>query len=155
MECCDNFRWSDGAVKVVFCRMLFVSKAGSVLEPIESVSKKKILLHKYWLSHIYNTRFVLSSEKSKGHKEMKNEMTQIFFFRICHYTDDIWLGHWSNGLAISEVNISLLFNIMSIRRGTGTDIEICEIKKNFNNNWSLVTFHQNQLFGLKFPYTIR
>ena len=61
---------------------------------------------------------------------MKNEMTQIFFFRICHYTDDIWLGHWSNGLAISEVNISLLFNIMSIRGGTGTDIEICEVKKN-------------------------
>ena len=84
---------------------------------------------------------------------MKNEMTQIFFFRICHYTDDIWLGHWSNGLAISEVNISLLFNIMSIRGGTGTDIEICEVKKKQNYNISSSgTFHQNQFFELKFPY---
>ena len=91
----------------------------------------------------------------KDTKKWKMKWHKYFFFRICHYTDDIWLGHWSNGLAISEVNISLLFNIMSIRRGTGTNIEICEIKKDFNNNWSLVTFHQNQLFGLKFPYTIR
>ena len=76
---------------------------------------------------------------------MKNEMTQIFFFRICHYTDDIWLGHWSNGLAISEVNISLLFNIMSIRGGTGTDIEICEVKK---------TKLQHQFFGHFSPKSI-
>ena len=89
----------------------------------------------------------------KDTKKWKMKWHKYFFFRICHYTDDIWLGHWSNGLAISEVNISLLFNIMSIRRGTGTDIEICEVKKNFNfnNNCSLVTFHQNQLFELKFP----
>ena len=116
--------------------------------------EKKNLLHKYWLSHIYNTRFVLSSEKClKDTKKWKMKRHKYFFFRICHYTDDIWLGHWSNGLAISEVNISLLFNIMSIRRGTGTDIEIFEVKKNFNNNnnCSLVTFHQNQLFELKFP----
>ena len=129
VECCDNFRWSDGAVKVVFCRMLFVSKAGSVLEPIESASKKKFCcINIDWVT--FTTQDLFWVQRSlKDTKKWKMKWHKYFFFRICHYTDDIWLGHWSNGLAISEVNISLLFNIMSIRRGTGTDIEICEVKK--------------------------
>ena len=106
------------------------------------------------LSHIYYFQRIFWLQRSlKDTNKWKMKWHKYFFFRICHYTDDIWLGHWSNGLAISEVNISLLFNIMSIRRGTGTDIEICEVKKKKNYNISsLGTFHQNQLFELKFPY---